>query len=48
MKKAIIGYLRDLKKKTVIMATHAVRFAPIADKIVIMKKGRIIKSGTYE
>lgn len=29
------------------MPTHAVKFAEYADKIIIMKKGRIVKSGKY-
>jgi ABC-type multidrug transport system ATPase subunit len=29
------------------MPTHAVKFAEYADKIIIMKKGRIVKVGKY-
>jgi ABC-type transport system involved in cytochrome bd biosynthesis fused ATPase/permease subunit len=44
MKETILKYL---KKKTVMMPTHAVKFAEYADKIIVMKKGRISKSGKY-
>ncbi len=44
MKETILKYL---KKKTVIMPTHAVKFAEFADKIIIMKKGRISESGAF-
>jgi hypothetical protein len=29
------------------MPTHAVKFAQYADKIIILKKGKIIKVGKY-
>lgn len=29
------------------MPTHAVKFAEYADKIIIMKKGRIVKVGSF-
>jgi hypothetical protein len=29
------------------MPTHAVKFAHVADKIIIMKKGRVVRCGTY-
>ena len=45
MKETIIKYL---KNKTVIMPTHAVKFAQYADNIIIMKKGKIVKMGSYE
>jgi len=44
MKETILKYLR---KKTVIMPTHAVKFADYADKIIIMKKGQVLKTGKY-
>ena len=44
MKETILKYL---KNKTVIMPTHAVKFAEFADKIIIMKKGIILKSGKF-
>jgi ATP-binding cassette subfamily C (CFTR/MRP) protein 2 len=37
-----------LRGKTVIMPTHAVKFAPDADEIIIMKKGKIVRKGTYK
>ena len=37
-----------LKGKTVLMPTHAIKFAPFADEIIVMKKGRIVKKGPYE
>ena len=39
--------LKFLKKKTVIMPTHAVKFAEYADKVIILKKGKIVRMGTY-
>ena len=45
MKETIGKYLR---KKTVIMPTHAVKFAEYADKIIIMKKGKVVKTGKYQ
>jgi ABC-type transport system involved in cytochrome bd biosynthesis fused ATPase/permease subunit len=44
MKETILKYL---KKKTVIMPTHAVKFAEYADKIIIMKKGKVAMVGKY-
>ncbi len=44
MKETILKYL---KKKTVIMPTHAVKFAEFADKIIIMKKGKVALVGKY-
>jgi ATP-binding cassette, subfamily C (CFTR/MRP), member 2 len=35
-----------MKGKTVLMPTHAIKFAPDADEI-IMKKGRIVRKGAY-
>jgi ABC-type transport system involved in cytochrome bd biosynthesis fused ATPase/permease subunit len=43
----ILKYLK-LQGKTIIMPTHALKYAQYADQIVIMKKGRIIKKGSYE
>jgi ATP-binding cassette, subfamily C (CFTR/MRP), member 2 len=37
-----------LKGKTVIMPTHAIKFAPFADEIIVMKKGQIVKKGSYK
>jgi ABC-type transport system involved in cytochrome bd biosynthesis fused ATPase/permease subunit len=37
-----------LKGKTVIMPTHAIKFAPFADEIIVMKKGRIVRKGGYQ
>ena len=44
MEETILGYLRN---KTVIMPTHAVHFAEQADRIIVMKKGEIIKEGKF-
>jgi len=41
----ILGHLRS---KTRLLVTHAIDFIHLADSIVIMDKGRIVKSGTYE
>ena len=44
MEETILGYLR---KKTVIMPSHAINFAEQADNIVVMKKGEVIKEGSF-
>ena len=44
MKEAILGFL---KGKTIIMPTHAIKFAEHADEIIVMKKGRIVCKGHY-
>ena len=36
-----------LKGKTVLMPTHAIKFASFSDELIIMKKGRIVKKGAY-
>ena len=30
------------------MPTHAIKFAPYADEIIVMKKGRIVRKGAYD
>ncbi|KAG6499452.1 hypothetical protein ZIOFF_039240 [Zingiber officinale] len=40
--------LTALASKTVIYITHQVEFLPAADKIVVLKNGRIIQAGRYE
>ena len=30
------------------MPTHAIKFAPFADEIIVMKKGRIVRKGKFE
>ena len=37
-----------LKGKTVLMPTHAIKFAPLADEIIVMKKGRIVRKGNFK
>ena len=37
-----------LKDKTRILVTHAIDFVHLADKIVIMKDGKIQAKGTFE
>ena len=41
-------FQKILKDKTRILVTHAVDFIHLADKIVIMDKGRIQAQGTYK
>lgn len=36
-----------LKDKTIVLATHAVDFMQLADRVVVMEKGRILDVGTY-
>lgn len=45
MEKTILGFLR---KKTVIIPSHAINFAEQADNILVMKKGEITKKGSFE
>ncbi|XP_019705688.1 ABC transporter C family member 5 isoform X1 [Elaeis guineensis] len=40
--------LTALASKTVIYVTHQVEFLPAADKILVLKEGRIIQAGKYE
>jgi len=40
--------LNQLKDKTRILITHAIDFVHLADKIFIMKDGRIVEKGTYD
>ena len=37
-----------LKDKTRILVTHAIDFVHLADRVVIMKKGKVYAQGTYE
>ena len=30
------------------MPTHAIKFAPFADEIIVMKKGKIVLKGNYK
>jgi ABC-type transport system involved in cytochrome bd biosynthesis fused ATPase/permease subunit len=36
------------KEKTVVMVTHAIKFAHYADKIILMRKGKVVAEGDYE
>lgn len=36
-----------LKEKTRVLATHAVEFMQLADRVVVMQEGRIIDIGPY-
>ena len=38
----------ELKDKTRILVTHAIDFLHLSDKIIVMKKGRIVLDGTFE
>ena len=44
MEETILGYL---KGKTVLMVTHAIKFASKADYIILMKDGRIVACDEY-
>jgi len=39
--------LKHLKEKTRILITHSIDFLSLADKIIMMDKGKIYKQGTY-
>ena len=41
-------FLDELKGKTRILVTHSIEFLDHFDKIVLLKKGRISKVGTYQ
>jgi len=30
------------------MPTHAIKFAPFADEIIVMKKGKVVQMGSYQ
>ena len=45
MEQTILGFL---KNKTVVMPSHAINFASKADYIMVMKKGEVIKSGSFK
>lgn len=39
---------KRLRDKTVVMVTHAIKFAHFADVIILMKDGRIVAQGDFE
>lgn len=45
MKNVLKGMLKD---KTRILVTHSIDFLDMADRIIMMDKGRITAQGTYE
>merc|ERR1719482_1326269 len=45
MKNVVKGMLKD---KTVIVVTHAIDFLHMADRIIMMDKGKITAQGTYD
>lgn len=44
MRETLRGYLRG---KTIIMPTHAIKFAEIVDEIIVMEKGRVVRKGHF-
>jgi ABC-type multidrug transport system ATPase subunit len=44
IEETIMGLLRG---RTVVMATHAIRFAPKADYIILMKDGQVVACDKY-
>jgi len=36
------------KDKTIVLATHAIDYLPLADKIVLLDQGRIEAQGSFE
>lgn len=44
MQEAVQNYLHD---KTIIMATHAIKFAQMADYIILLHKGEVVACETY-
>ena len=41
-------FLKKLKHKTRILVTHAIDFLHLADRIIILKNGRIVQIGTFK
>jgi ABC-type transport system involved in cytochrome bd biosynthesis fused ATPase/permease subunit len=47
-KKIIMNLIMNhLKSKTRVLVTHAIDFIHLADKVILMEKGRIAAQGTY-
>jgi len=44
MRETLQGYL---KGKTIVMPTHAIKFAEMVDELIIMDKGRIVRKGHF-
>lgn len=44
MQEAVQNYLHD---KTIIMVTHAIKFAQMADYIILLNKGQVVACETY-
>ena len=40
-------FKQNLQGKTAILISHRIAFARLASKIIIMKEGKIIESGTH-
>jgi len=48
-KKVFDQVLRGMcKDKTIVLATHAIDYLPLADKIVLLDQGRIEAQGSFE
>jgi ABC-type transport system involved in cytochrome bd biosynthesis fused ATPase/permease subunit len=45
MEKTVKEHLRG---KTILMATHAIKFARLADYIILMRDGRVEACSTYD
>ena len=45
MRETVSEFLRG---KTVLMPSHAIKFAPFADEVIVMKKGRIVRKGNFK
>ncbi len=41
-------YLEHSKNKTVIFVTHRISIASLADRIIVLKKGKVVQDGTHE
>ena len=41
-------FMGELSQKTRVLVTHAIDFLHLVDKILLMKDGEIILSGSYE
>lgn len=41
-------FLKKFKNKTRVLVTHAVDFLKFVDRIILLKKGKIVLNGSYE
>ena len=48
-KKLMVNVMQgSLENKTRVLVTNSIDFLPLADKVILMKAGRIIATGTFD